>query len=76
MKAREPYKGHVIEVMSFELRGNLGFSCGLFIERHDAEGVTVTHFFVPGIFSSSDAAIQTAVLAGRRKVDTGFEVRI
>jgi hypothetical protein len=72
MKIREPYKGHVIEAMSSELRENLGFSTTLFIERHDSEGVTVTQFFVPGTFSSSDIAIRNAVVSGRRKIDTGY----
>jgi hypothetical protein len=72
MKIREPYRGHVIEVMSFELRGNLGFGSDLFIERHDGQGVTVTHFHVPQFFSSDESALQAALIAGRRKVDTGY----
>jgi hypothetical protein len=72
MKIREPYKGHVIEAMSLELRGNLGFVTELFIETHDQQGVTITHFHVPKIFQSVESAIQAAVLAGRHKVDVGF----
>jgi hypothetical protein len=74
VKVREPYKGHVIEAMSFELRDNPGFVSELFIERHDGEGVTVTQFFVPGVFGSTELAIQGAVLSGRRKVDAGYVV--
>lgn len=72
MKIREPYKGHVIEAMSLELRDNGGFVSELFIERHDGEGVTVTQFFVPGIFETPEKALQATVVAGRRKVDTGY----
>jgi hypothetical protein len=72
MRIREPYKGHVIEAMSFELRGNPGFVSELFIEKHDAEGVTVTQFFVPGVFDSSASALQATVLAGQRQVDAGY----
>ena len=74
MTVREPYKGHVIEAMSFELRDDPGFVSELFIERHDNEGVTVTQFFVPGVFKTSELAIQTAVVSGKGKVDIGYEV--
>ena len=69
---RQAYKGHVIEAMSFELRDNAGFVSQLFIEKHDGEAVTVTQFFVPGVFVSDEAALQATVLAARRKVDTGY----
>ena len=72
MKARENYKGHVIEAMSFELRGNLGFGSDLFIEKHDGQGLAVTHFHVPQFFSSDESALQATLIAGRRKVDTGY----
>jgi len=72
VKIREPYKGHVIEAMSFELRDKPGFVSELFIEKHDSEGVTVTQFFVPGIFDTSETALQTSALAGRHKIDTGY----
>lgn len=72
MKIRKAYKGHVIEAMSFELRDNPGFVSQLFIEKHDGEGVTVTQFFVPGVFVSDQAALQATVLAGRRKIESGY----
>ena len=72
MKIREAYKGHVIEAMSLELWDNPGFVSQLFIERHDGEGVTVTQFFVPGVFVSDEAALQATVLAARRKIDNGY----
>jgi hypothetical protein len=74
MKVRKPYKGHVIEAMSFELTDGPGFVSELFIERHDGEGLTVTQFFVPGVFKTSELAIQTAVLSGKGKVDVGYEI--
>jgi hypothetical protein len=72
MKARENYKGHVIEAMSFELRDKAGFVSQLFIEKHDGEGVTVTQFYVPQVFTSDESALQATVLAGRHKVDVGY----
>ena len=72
MKVRQPYKGHVIEAMSLELRDNSGFVSELFIEKHDGEGVTVTQFFVPGVFESDESALRTAVLAACRKIESGY----
>lgn len=72
MKIRAAYKGHVIEAMSFELRDNSGFVSQLFIEKHDGEGVTVTQFFIPGVFMSDESALQVTVLAARRKIDSGY----
>ena len=74
MKVRAAYKGHVLEAMVFELRDNPGYVSELFIEKHDGEGVTVTQFFVPGVFPSGELAVQTALAAGRRKVDVGYTV--
>jgi hypothetical protein len=72
MKARENYKGHVIEAMTFELRDKPGFVSELFIEKHDGEGVTVTQFYVQQIFKNNQSALQATVLAGRHKVDVGY----
>ncbi len=72
MKIREPYKGHVIEAMSLELRDNTGFVSELFIEKHDGEGVTVTQFFVPGVFETPEKALRATVAAGRHTIDTGY----
>jgi hypothetical protein len=72
MKARENYKGHVIEAMTFELRDKPGFVSELFIEKHDGEGVTVTQFYVQQVFKSNESALQVTVLAGRHKVDVGY----
>lgn len=74
MKVRKAFRGHVLEVMSFELRDNPGYVAQLFIEKRDGEGVTVTQFFVPGVFDSCELAVQTALVAGRRKVDVGYTV--
>lgn len=76
MKVREAYKSHVIEAMCFELRDNPGFVSELFIEKHDGERVTVTQFFVPEVFNSSESALRETVLAGRRKIDAGYRPNI
>jgi hypothetical protein len=73
MKIRKAYKGHVIEAMSLELRDNPGFVSQLFIEKHDGEGVTVTQFFVRGVFVSEEAALQATVLAVAARLTAGTE---
>lgn len=72
MKVREGYKGHVIEAMSFELRDNPGFVSELFIEKHDGGGVTVTQFFVPGVFESDESALRAAVISAQHKIESGY----
>jgi hypothetical protein len=67
MKLREPYKGHILEAMSFERRDRQGFVSDLFIEKHDGEGVSVTQFRAPGTFNTGELALRNAVLFGRYK---------
>jgi hypothetical protein len=74
MKRRLGYEGYVIEARSSELPEG-GFSAEFSIEEHDASGVTETQFFLPGTFPTQKSAIEEAVQAGQRKIDTGFERR-
>jgi len=32
-------------------------------------------FYVPGVFSTPEATIQAAVMAGQQKIDSGFEYK-
>ena len=52
-----------------------GRDCEFSIEEHEATGVTETAFYVPGIFPTAEAAIEAAVTAGQRKIDSGFEYK-
>jgi hypothetical protein len=72
VKVREAYKGHVLEAMSFGLRDNPAFVSELFIEKHDGGGVTVTQFFVPGVFESDEPALRAAVIAAHHKIESGY----
>jgi hypothetical protein len=54
---------------------NEGWDCEFSIEEHEATGVTKTVFYVPGIFPTAEAAIEAAVTAGQRKIDSGFEYK-
>ena len=66
------YKGYVIEARSYQQQDG-GFSAELWIEEHDASGVTETQFYLPATFPTQELAIEAALQAGRRKIDAGFE---
>jgi hypothetical protein len=72
MMSRQGYKGYVIEARSYQQRDE-GFSAELWIEEHDASGVTETQFYLPDTFPTQELAIEAAVQAGRQKIDVGFE---
>ena len=72
MKLREPYKGHVLEAVSFERSDRRGFASDLFIEKPDGEGVSITQFRAPGIFNTEELALRNAISFGRYKVDTAM----
>jgi len=72
MKSRQGYKGYVIEARSYQQQ-NGGFSAELWIEEHDASGVTETQFYLPDTFPTPELAIEAAVQAGRQKIDVSFE---
>jgi hypothetical protein len=71
MKSRVGYKGYVIEARSYQQNGK--FSAELWIEEHQASGVTETQFYLPHTFPTPELAIEAAVQAGRQKIDVGFE---
>jgi hypothetical protein len=64
----------VIEARSSELKDG-GWDCEFSIEEHEVSSVTETAFYVPGVFHTPEAAILTAVAAGKQKIDSGFEYR-
>ena len=72
MKSRQGYKGYIIEARSYEQQEG-GFSAELWIEEHDASGVTDTQFYLPDTFPTQELAIEAAIQAGQQKIDVGFE---
>jgi hypothetical protein len=74
MKVRQAYEGRVIGARSSELKDG-GWDCEFSIEEHETTGVTETAFYVPGVFPTAEAAIEAAVTAGQRKIDSGFEYK-
>jgi hypothetical protein len=72
MKSRLGYKGYVIEARSYQQQDG-GFSAELWIEEHDASGVTETQFYLPDTFTKEESAIEAAIQVGRQKIDVGFE---
>jgi hypothetical protein len=75
MKSRCGYKGYVIEVRSYEIRGG-GFSAEFSIEEHGGAGVTETQFYLPNTFSTQEVAIQAAIQAARQKYRYGLRAGI
>ena len=71
MKSRLGYKGYVIEARLSELKDV--FSAEFSIEEHDVSGVTETQFYLPDTFPTRESAFETAIQAGRRKIDAGFD---
>ena len=72
MKSRQGYKGYVIEARSCELKDG-GFSAEFSVEEHDERGMTETPYYVQGTFPTQEFAIKAAILAGRQKIEVGFE---
>jgi hypothetical protein len=72
MKGRQDYKGYIIEARPYEQQ-DWGFSAELWIEEHDASGVTETQFYLPDTFPTQELAIEAAIQTGRQKIDAGFE---
>jgi hypothetical protein len=72
MKSRQGYKGYIIAARSYELQDG-GFSAEFSVEEHEADGFMETEFYMPEIFPTQESAIEAALHAGRRKIDTGFE---
>jgi hypothetical protein len=70
MKSRLGYKGYVIEARSYQQQDG-GFSAELWIEEHDASGVTETQFYLPYTFPTPELAIEAALQTGRQKIDEG-----
>jgi hypothetical protein len=72
MKSRVAYKGFVIEARSYELKDG-EFSAEFSVEEHDSSGVTETQFHLGGAFPTQESARESAIQAGRQKIDVGFE---
>jgi len=51
----------------------MGVSAEFSIEEHDASSVTETQFYLPDTFSTRESAIEAAMLAGRQRIDAGFQ---
>ena len=72
LKSRLGYKGYVIEARSYQQQEG-AFSAELWIEEHDASGVTETQFYLPDTFPTQELAIEAAIQTGRQKIDVGFD---
>ncbi len=72
MKSRCGYQGYVIEVRLSEVKES-GFSAEFYIEEHSADEVSEAQFYLPDTFPTRESAFESALQAGRRKIDMGFE---
>jgi hypothetical protein len=72
MKLREPYKGHILEAVSFERSDRQGFVSDLIIEKPGGEDVSVIQFRAPGTFNTEELALRNAVGFGRYRVDSAM----
>ena len=65
----EKYRGLLIEARANELQYDIGFSPILMIQKHDGTGVSATEIFVRGVYPTRGAALDTAVVQGRKMID-------
>jgi hypothetical protein len=59
--------GYVIEARSYEQQEG-EFSAELWIEEHEASGVTETQFYLPDTFPTEELAIEAAIQPGGRRL--------
>lgn len=74
VKYRQGYEGFVIEARVHELVDG-GFAVEFSIEEHDRGGITQKLFYVPNRFDAQDVAIETAIHAGRQRVNEDLWAR-
>ncbi len=74
MKSRHGYEGFVIEARVHE-RTDGEFSVEFSVEEHDGHGVTERQFYLPSCFLEQDSAMESAVRAGRQRIDEGLWAR-
>jgi hypothetical protein len=73
---REKYKGLEIDARALPLRGDNGWLAQVNLIRHVGDSSTVTPFDIQATYDSEEAALEAAVLHGRKKIDDGFVERI
>ncbi len=73
-RQRKQYSDRVIEVTTYELKDNKGFTAHFAIEDHTAGGhIDITHFESPNPFTTEAEAFAWAFATARHKIDTGYE---
>jgi hypothetical protein len=66
------YKDYIIDVQPYSLKVG-GWSYELLLNKDDRGSVVTTIFFGNHAFPTEDDAIQSALDAARKKIDSGFE---
>ena len=74
MKRRQPYRGFVIEVVTYALRDST-HTAHFNIEKHDGTGLSKTPFQTGKRSATEDGAVEEAIRIAMHKIDTGFEVK-
>jgi DNA-binding NarL/FixJ family response regulator len=67
-KSRQGYQGFVIEARVHEVAEG-GFSVEVSIEDYDCGGVTEKKFYIPNSFEAPESAMETAMHAGRQRIE-------
>jgi hypothetical protein len=70
-RARQDYKGEVIEVTSLPLFDG-GFTIHFFLERHGHD-IVVTHFESGQRFDTEEEALAAGIKLGLHQIDIGYE---
>jgi len=75
MKTRHTYKGHIVELRAYPLRGG-GWTGRGSVETHRGFDVIDRPFQTGRIFPTQDAALEASLRMGMHVIDTGFDAFI
>lgn len=65
----ETYKERLIDPRAYELADGTGWTAEVYVAEDVGDETIDTQFFIKGIFPSRDAALNAALMTGRREVD-------
>lgn len=68
----EVYKGRVIDSRAFELRDGSGWTAEVYVAEYIGGNILDTPFFLTDVFPTAEAALEAAVVTGRREIDKGI----
>jgi hypothetical protein len=66
------YKGRWLDPRAHELKDGSGWDAEVFVAEDDGVDIVDTTFFLRGVFPTKEAALEAAVIVGKREVDKGI----